>query len=51
MFDLTELDQAETALRALSGRYPAPRSAPSPQPRRGDIARCPFHNQSRDLAA
>ena len=50
MFDLMELDQAETALRALAGGTlppPAPREAASPD-RRGDIARCPFHNGTLD---
>ena len=48
MFDLRVLDQAETALRALtSGDHPfraveADRPA-TPRPQ-GDIAKCPFHN-------
>jgi hypothetical protein len=48
MFDLMELDQAETALRQLtSGQQPLPARTPRPavaeQPK-GDVSRCPFHN-------
>jgi hypothetical protein len=46
MFDLIELDQAETALRKLaSGDLPpAPREAAPAEHPKGDISRCPFHN-------
>ncbi len=53
MFDLVELDQAETALRALaSGETPplarASEPASADQPK-GDISRCPFHNGAMSL--
>ena len=48
MFDLMELDQAETALRQIAtGERPLPARAPQTPDAdhaRGDISRCPFHN-------
>jgi hypothetical protein len=48
MFDLGALDQAETALRALtSGDHPffdRPTERPAAPRPQGDIAKCPFHN-------
>jgi hypothetical protein len=48
MFDLLELDQAETALRQLaSGVKPVPARAPKAalaEHPKGDVSRCPFHN-------
>jgi hypothetical protein len=48
MFDLRALDQAETALRALSSgdqQYSAVATERPAAPRaQGDIAKCPFQN-------
>jgi hypothetical protein len=56
MFDLMELDQAETALRALTTGVYAPRVRVVEQTAKqhsGDISRCPFHNgtMQRESAA
>jgi hypothetical protein len=54
MFDLMELDQAETALRQIAtGEQPLPArapQAPAADHARGDISRCPFHNGALDRA-
>jgi hypothetical protein len=55
MFDLRALDQAETALRALtSGEHPflaQPTERPAAPRPQGDIAKCPFHNGTLQRAA
>ncbi len=55
MFDLIELDRAETLLRALAGGEPLAPPAPEPAPRpQGDISRCPHFNAAlrrEDIAA
>jgi hypothetical protein len=52
MFDLQELEAADRALTALAGgrRKAAAPGAVTPKPS-GDIARCPFHNPVREIAA
>ena len=49
MFDLTELDRAEAALRRLAARDlpPVVREPAPAEMRKGDLARCPFHNGAR----
>lgn len=52
MFDLIELDQADRALNALaSGQWKSAKPAPAPARSQSDIARCPFHNAPREIAA
>ena len=56
MFDLIELDQAETALRKLaSGELPpTSREETAADRPRADVSRCPFHNgtmRREDIAA